>query len=235
MSRGLKKEKMAVWIEGPAALIGCLLGLNQLPAGCRVDNSGITHCSRQAEPLGAQEEEGPRPISSVQERRALRAHVCGQFAAEWCLSEQDTAGTTRCLLLLFFTVCFFFGSHLHLRRNLFHGLLNSSRSEARDAGASPRAPLYPETCLASVPAGSVERDPARNKTRWRGGLGGRRHATGYKLLHKRDLCSAAGSQCATEAFHFVVIANCNSPRHMISPDDNRGSRRGSRNLLFALK
>lgn len=100
--------------------------------------------------------------------------------------------------------------------------------------ASSRVPLYPTAAArraspASRPDQSKE-IPRGIKQGW-----GRRRATGYKLLHKRDLCSAAGSQCATEAFHFVVIANCNSPRHMISPDDNRGSRRGSRNLLFALK
>lgn len=183
-----------------------------------MDNSGITHRCRQAEPLGTQEEEGCRPIFSVQEHRALCARTCGQFAASWCLSDRDTAGTTRCFLLPFFTVCFFFGFHLHLSPTSL--LPRPSLSHRRD-----------ETCLAGVPAGSVERDPSQNKTRG----GGRRRATGYKLLHKQDLCSAAGSQCATEAFHFVVIANCNSPRHMISPDDNRGSRRGSRNLLFALK
>lgn len=138
-------------IEGPAALIGCLLGLNQLPAGCRVDNSGITHRCRQAEPLGTQEEEGCRPIFSVQEHRALCARTCGQFAASWCLSDRDTAGTTRCLLLPFFTV-FFFGFHLHLSPTSL--LPRPSLSHRRD-----------ETCLAGVPAGSVERDPSQNKTR----------------------------------------------------------------------
>lgn len=84
MSRGLrrlgllpfkKNWTLDVGIEGPISLIGCLLGLNQLPAGCRVDNSRITRRCRHAEPFGAHEEEGSRPIFSVQEHWALSSHV----------------------------------------------------------------------------------------------------------------------------------------------------------------
>lgn len=200
-------------LEGPAALIGCLPGLNQLPVGCRVDNSGITvrqspwvhKRRRDVVPFSLFKNTGlcaRAPVASLQPRGAYQT------------------GTPRGRLA---------ASFFDIFHCLFLFLVFTSTSAHP---ASSRVPLYPA-------AAARRASPASRPDQWKEiprGIKqgwGRRRAAGYKLLHKRDLCSAAGSQCATEAFHFVVIANCNSPRHMISPDDNRGSRRGSRNLLFA--
>lgn len=218
---GLKKKKLqkkntwTVQIEGAAALIGCLLGLNQLPAGCRVDNSGITHRCRQAEPLGTQEEEGCRPIFSVQQHRALCAHLWPVCSLVVLIRPGHRGDDSLPPFAIFHCFLFWF-------------------SPPPQPNQPPRVPLYPTAATRRASPASRPDQSKEILRRIKQG-GGRRRATGYKLLHKQDLCSAAGSQCATEAFHFVVIANCNSPRHMISPDNNRGSRRGSQNLLFALK
>lgn len=135
-------------LEGHAALIGCLLGLNQLPAGCRVDNSGITGRQspwvhkrrRDVVPFSLFKNTGlcaRAPLASLQPRGAYQTGTPrGRLAASFCH---------------FSLFVSFFGFHLHLCPSSL--LPRPSLSHRRG-----------ETCLAGVPAGSVERDPARNKT-----------------------------------------------------------------------
>lgn len=129
------------------------------------------------------------------------------------------------LIRCFFTflIC---TSHRHLT------LLNSSQSETQDVEASSLFIPSPQWDVPHQHPGRISWK--RSRAEWNKG-GGKSPSDGVQIASQARSLLCRGSLFATEAFHFVVIANCNSPRHMISPDDNCGSRRGSRNLLFALK
>lgn len=109
------------------------------------------------------------------------------------------------------------------------------------SGCEGLLPLYPLAVVRHASPASrldqlkeIPHRRIKQKTGGRGGGGGP-PCDGVQIASQARSLLRRGSHCATEAFHFVVIANCNSPRHMISPDDNRESRQGSWNLLFALK
>lgn len=154
MSRGFKQKKNKTkktrrmcGLKGLLPSYGCLLGLHQLPAGCGMDNSWITHRCRQAEPLvHKEEEEGRRPIFSVQEHRALCAHlwpVCCLAVLARPGHRRDDSLPPFAIFHFSLFVCFFFRFLPPPPPNLSLSLLKSSRSESGDAEASSRVPLYP--------------------------------------------------------------------------------------------